>query len=95
MEQEVWHARRFVKESVVFEFLYLTNSVLLSFIQAVFHNFIAENKDGIFHDGADTVMERLSKAAESVGAALKGSLRDLAEKVCPRYVLTQIVVHPS
>ncbi|KAI0049607.1 hypothetical protein FA95DRAFT_1556704 [Auriscalpium vulgare] len=47
----------------------------------VFHDFIQDNKNDIFEGGADTIMERLSKAAEAVGTVLTGRLDQLAEKI--------------
>jgi hypothetical protein len=49
--------------------------------KAVFHTFIDDCKDDVFEDGADVIMERLSKAAEAIGAALDAALAELAEKV--------------
>ena len=52
--------------------------------QAVFHNFIARNKNDIFTGAADVIMERLSQAADAVGDALNDSLDELARKVGSR-----------
>ncbi|TFY80874.1 hypothetical protein EWM64_g3143, partial [Hericium alpestre] len=49
--------------------------------KAYFHNFIDENRDRIFNGGASAIMDRLNKAADAVGEAVKGPLRDLAEKI--------------
>ncbi|KAI0069058.1 hypothetical protein BV25DRAFT_1817993 [Artomyces pyxidatus] len=49
--------------------------------KASFHNFIDKNRNDIFEGGADTIMERLGKAAEAVGAALIARLEQLAEKI--------------
>ncbi|KAG6857365.1 hypothetical protein H0H87_005668 [Tephrocybe sp. NHM501043] len=49
--------------------------------KAVFHDFINDCKDEIFDDGADVVMERLTKAADAVGEALDMSLGQLAQKI--------------
>ncbi|KAI0320228.1 hypothetical protein OF83DRAFT_1215368 [Amylostereum chailletii] len=49
--------------------------------KAVFHNFVENHRHNIFDGGADTIMERLSKAAETVGAALSGRLEQLSEKI--------------
>jgi hypothetical protein len=51
--------------------------------QALFRNFVAENKDDIFDNGADVLMDRLTKAAEAIGGALDEALGALAQKVCP------------
>lgn len=49
--------------------------------KAIFHNYIAANKDDVFNGGAETVMSRLAAAAEAVGTALEENLSALAEKV--------------
>jgi hypothetical protein len=51
--------------------------------QALFRNFVAERKDDIFDNGADVLMDRLTKAAEAIGEALDEALGALAQKVCP------------
>ena len=51
--------------------------------QALFRNFVAENKDDIFNNGADVLMDRLTKAAEAIGEALDEALGALAQKVSP------------
>jgi hypothetical protein len=52
-------------------------------MQALFRNFVAQNKDDIFDDGADVLMDRLTKAAQAIGDALDEALGALAQKVCP------------
>lgn len=59
----------------------LSTSLTLYQFQAVFHNFVAQNKDDMFGDGADVLMDRLTKAAEAVGEALDEALAGLAQKV--------------
>ncbi|TDL29353.1 hypothetical protein BD410DRAFT_18164 [Rickenella mellea] len=49
--------------------------------KAVFHDFIDRNKGEIFTGGADTLLERLDKAALAVGDALQDALESLAQKV--------------
>lgn len=49
--------------------------------KAVFHNYVDECKEDVFEDGADVILDRLSKAAEAIGAALQDALSELAEKV--------------
>jgi hypothetical protein len=49
----------------------------------MFRNFVAQSKDDIFEDGADVLMDRLTKAAEAIGGALDDALGALAQKVCP------------
>lgn len=49
--------------------------------KALFRNFVAQSKDNIFDDGADVLMERLTKVAEAVGEALDEALGALAQKV--------------
>ncbi|KAH9943050.1 uncharacterized protein BXZ73DRAFT_40115 [Epithele typhae] len=49
--------------------------------KAVFHDYVARTKDHVFNGAADVIMTRLSKAAEAVGIALKGSLVELARKI--------------
>jgi len=51
-------------------------------IQAYFQGYISDCKDNIFDDGADVVMERLTKAAESIGETLDEAMGKLAQKVC-------------
>ncbi|KAG6918940.1 hypothetical protein DXG01_010595 [Tephrocybe rancida] len=46
-----------------------------------FRGFISGRKDDIFDDGADVVMDRLTKAADAVGEALDTSLGELAQKI--------------
>ncbi|KAG6872791.1 hypothetical protein C0995_006520 [Termitomyces sp. Mi166 len=46
-----------------------------------FRGFINSRKDEIFDDGADVVMDRLTKAADAVGNALDGALGQLAQKI--------------
>ena len=61
--------------------------------KAVFHNYIDDCKDDVFDDGADVLLDRLSKAAEAIGAALDSALSDLAEKVrsaIPRFLSTML-----
>ncbi|GLB33731.1 putative dynamin family protein [Lyophyllum shimeji] len=49
--------------------------------KAYFRSFIEEVKDEIFDDGADVLMDRLTKAAEAVGKALDEALGQLAQKI--------------
>lgn len=49
--------------------------------KAVFHTYISNQKDDIFEDGAEVLMERLDKSAEAIGAALDAALTELAQKV--------------
>lgn len=49
--------------------------------KACFHDFVNANKHVIFSGGADTVMSKLSDAADAVGIALSEKLLELAEKV--------------
>ncbi|KAF7977636.1 hypothetical protein HWV62_3046 [Athelia sp. TMB] len=49
--------------------------------KAVFRNSISEQKDEVFEDGADVILERLAAAAEAIGATLQGALADLAQKI--------------
>lgn len=49
--------------------------------KAVFHSYIDDCKDDVFEDGADVILNRLSKAAEAIGTALSDALAELAEKV--------------
>lgn len=42
---------------------------------------MADCKDEIFEDGADVLMERLTKAADAIGEALDEALGQLAQKV--------------
>ncbi|PPR06571.1 hypothetical protein CVT24_001752 [Panaeolus cyanescens] len=46
-----------------------------------FRGYVSENKDTMFDDGADTVMGRLTQAAEAVGETLSESMDKLAQKV--------------
>ncbi|KAG5716551.1 GTPase SLIP-GC [Termitomyces sp. T112] len=46
-----------------------------------FRGFIDSCKNEIFNDGADVVMDRLTKAADAVGDALDGALSQLAQKI--------------
>jgi len=62
--------------------------------KAVFHNYIDDCKDDVFDDGADVLLDRLSKAAEAIGAALDSALSELAEKVRStnsRFVTTMLI----
>jgi hypothetical protein len=52
----------------------------------VFRNFVVQNKDDMFDDGA-VLMDRLTKAAEAVGEALDEALGGLAQKVTRQLVL--------
>jgi hypothetical protein len=45
------------------------------------HDWIVNVKDEIFKDSADTLMERLAGAAQTVGNTLTNALEQLAEKV--------------
>ncbi|KIJ27411.1 hypothetical protein M422DRAFT_271395 [Sphaerobolus stellatus SS14] len=47
----------------------------------VFHKFIETMRNSIFNGGADTLMEKLGDAADSVGTALNNALADLAKKI--------------
>ncbi|KAG5637833.1 hypothetical protein H0H81_003038 [Sphagnurus paluster] len=49
--------------------------------KAVFHRFIEGCKDEIFDDGADVLLDRLTKAAEAVGKALDDALEKVAQKI--------------
>ncbi|KAG6820103.1 hypothetical protein H0H93_005415 [Arthromyces matolae] len=49
--------------------------------KAYFHDFMDNTKDDIFDDGADIVMDRLTKAADAVGETLDTSLGELAQKI--------------
>ena len=49
--------------------------------QAYFRGFMNECKDTIFDDGADVVLERLTKAADAIGETLDEAMGKLAEKV--------------
>ncbi|KAF5388296.1 hypothetical protein D9615_000347 [Tricholomella constricta] len=49
--------------------------------KASFHQFISDCKDEIFDDGADVLMDRLTKAADAVGQALDEALGQLAQKI--------------
>lgn len=60
--------------------------------QAYIHDFIASCKDDVFDDGADILMERLTKAAKSVGEALVASFEELAQKVCFLCVISENLV---
>ncbi|RDB22483.1 Nuclear GTPase SLIP-GC [Hypsizygus marmoreus] len=46
-----------------------------------FRGFIDQRKDEIFDDGADVLMERLTKAAEAIGETLDESLEQLSKKI--------------
>ena len=47
----------------------------------MFHNFVDNNKDDLFQNGADIILERLDQVAVDVGKALEGALGNLADKV--------------
>ncbi|THV08632.1 hypothetical protein K435DRAFT_883341 [Dendrothele bispora CBS 962.96] len=47
----------------------------------VFHRYVAECKDDMFDDGADTLMDKLSDAAKAVGDVLDSNFGDLAKKI--------------
>ncbi|KAG2135905.1 uncharacterized protein EDB93DRAFT_1303704 [Suillus bovinus] len=49
--------------------------------KAVFHDYVYGHKQNVFNGGAEVLMGRLSAAAETIGKALKESLRELAEKI--------------
>jgi hypothetical protein len=49
--------------------------------KACFHGFVESNKNSIFDDGVETVMDRLGTAAETVGQTLDDALEELAKKV--------------
>ncbi|KAG1907278.1 uncharacterized protein F5891DRAFT_940152 [Suillus fuscotomentosus] len=49
--------------------------------KAIFHNYVDGHKHDAFDGGAEVLMGRLSTAAETIGKALKESLRELAEKI--------------
>ncbi|KAJ7095314.1 hypothetical protein B0H15DRAFT_881283 [Mycena belliarum] len=46
-----------------------------------FHAYIADCKDDIFVEGADVIMDRLTTAAEAIGAALDVAMGNLAQKI--------------
>ena len=52
-------------------------------LQAYFRGFVNECKDTIFDNGADVVLERLTKAADAIGETLDDAMGKLAEKVSP------------
>ncbi|KAF8897466.1 hypothetical protein BD779DRAFT_1432811 [Infundibulicybe gibba] len=49
--------------------------------KAYFHQFIKGLKDDIFEDGADVIMEKLTKTAAAIGAALNEALGQLAQQI--------------
>ncbi|KAJ3510297.1 hypothetical protein NLJ89_g4757 [Agrocybe chaxingu] len=49
--------------------------------KAYFRGFINQCKDDIFDDGADVVMERLTKAADAIGETLDEAMGKLAQKI--------------
>jgi len=49
--------------------------------KAYFHGYIANCKDNIFDEGADVIMDRLTKAAESIGETLDEAMGKLAQKI--------------
>jgi len=51
--------------------------------QTYFRGFVDDCKDTIFGDGADVVLERLTKAADAIGETLDEAMGKLAEKVGP------------
>lgn len=53
------------------------------FLQAVFHNFVDNIKDGLFEGTVDVLFGRLDSAAEAVGKALEDAFSALAQKVRP------------
>ncbi|KAJ7276327.1 hypothetical protein B0H12DRAFT_1084814 [Mycena haematopus] len=48
--------------------------------KASFHSYVVDCKDEIFEGGADTIMDRLTNAADAVGKTLSVSLDNLAQK---------------
>lgn len=50
-------------------------------LQAYFRGFVNECKDNMFDDGAEVLMERLTKAADAIGETLDDAMGKLAEKV--------------
>lgn len=49
--------------------------------KAVFHQYVVDQKDDVFEDGADVILDRLASAADAIGVALENALVNLAEKV--------------
>lgn len=49
------------------------------------HNYVSANRQDLFDNGADALLDGLDKIASAVGDALKVAFRDLADKVCPFY----------
>ncbi|KAK7470729.1 hypothetical protein VKT23_002151 [Stygiomarasmius scandens] len=49
--------------------------------KTVFHHYVAERKDDIFDNGADTILTKLSGAAEAVGKVLHLHFFELAKKI--------------
>ncbi|KDR83818.1 hypothetical protein GALMADRAFT_236220 [Galerina marginata CBS 339.88] len=49
--------------------------------KAYFRRYIDDCKDNIFDDGADVVLERLTKAAEAIGETLDEAMGKLAQKI--------------
>jgi len=49
--------------------------------KAIFRNFVQQNKDELFQDGADAILGGLDKIALDVGKALETALEGLANKV--------------
>jgi len=49
--------------------------------KAYFRGYISDCKDNIFDDGANVVMGRLTKAAESIGETLDEAMGKLAQKI--------------
>ena len=47
----------------------------------MFRNYVNSNKDDLFEDGAELILDKLDKIAISVGKALEVSMNSLAEKV--------------
>lgn len=50
--------------------------------QTYFRGYVDDRKDTMFDDGADVVLERLTKAADAIGETLDEAMGKLAEKVC-------------
>ncbi|KAG9082296.1 hypothetical protein FRC06_005133, partial [Ceratobasidium sp. 370] len=47
----------------------------------VFHDYVERNREDIFDDGANSLVDKLNQAAESVGKLLECALNELSEKV--------------
>ncbi|KAF8589963.1 hypothetical protein K439DRAFT_1628171 [Ramaria rubella] len=49
--------------------------------KAVLHDFVKTTRNHVFNGGADALIDRLSKAADTVGEALDAALGDLSKKI--------------